>query len=90
MAMMIILQDEHGNQIEKQEFSYKLTSKSIYCRSNDSIPLWEGAEDMPDCIRQLDGFHLARACSRGWEKGNDMYSAIRCGRARRTLGALKS
>ena len=38
----------------------------------------KGADDLPDCVRQLDGFHLARACSRGWENGGDMYAAYVC------------
>jgi hypothetical protein len=103
----------------QKEERYRLTNKVVYCRSDDSIPLWDGAllkwhknwdlsytdlivingdgakwidkgaDDLPDCVRQLDGFHLARACSRGWENGNDMYVAIRSGRVRQTLGELK-
>ena len=98
---------------------YRLTNKVVYCNSDDSIPLWDGAslqwhknwdlsytklivlngdgakwidkgaDDLPDCIRQLDGFHLARACRRGWENGGDMYAAIRSSRVRQTLGELK-
>ena len=105
--------------LEQTEERYRLTNKVVYCRSNDSIPLWDGAglkwhknwdlsytdlivingdgakwidkgaDDLPDCVRQLDGFHLARACSRGWENGSDMYAAIRSGRARQTLGELR-
>jgi len=105
--------------LSQKEERYRLTNKVVYCRSDDTIPLWDGvglewhknwelsytdaivingdgakwidkgAGDLPDCVRQLDGFHLARACSRGWENGNDMYAAIRSGRARQTLGELK-
>jgi hypothetical protein len=103
--------------LPQKEERYRLTNK--YCRSDDSIPLWDGAslqwhknwdlsytalivingdgakwidkgaDDLPDCVRQLNGFHLARACSRGWENGSDMYVAIRSGRVRQTLGELK-
>lgn len=48
-----------------------------------------GAIELPWCVRQLDGFHLARSCRRGWKKGDDMYAAIRSGRARFTLGQLE-
>jgi hypothetical protein len=105
--------------LPQKEERYRLTNKVVYCRSNDSIPLWDGAglewhknwdlsytglivingdgakwidkgaDDLPDCVRQLDGFHLARACSRGWENGSDMYAAIRSGRVRQTLGELR-
>lgn len=39
----------------------------------------EGLEWFPGAIRQLDGFHLARACCRGWEGGETIYRAIRKG-----------
>jgi hypothetical protein len=106
-------------QLPQKEERYRLTNKVVYCRSDDSIPLWDGASlgwhrnwdlsytdlivingdganwidkganDLPDCVRQLDGFHLARACGRGWENGSDMYVAIRSGIVRQTLGELK-
>ena len=106
-------------QLPQKEKRYKLTNKVVYCRSHDSIPLWDGAslgwhtnwdlsytdlivingdganwidkgaDDLPDCVRQLDGFHLSRACGRGWENGSDMYVAIRSGIVRQTLGELK-
>jgi len=105
--------------LPQKEERYRLSNKVVYCRSDNSIPLWDGAslqwhknwdlsytdlivingdgakwidkgaDDLPDCVRQLDGFHLARACSRGWEDGSDMYAAIRSGRARQTLGKLR-
>ena len=31
------------------------------------------------CVRQLDGFHLNRSCCKGWEKGQEIYIAIRNG-----------
>jgi hypothetical protein len=39
----------------------------------------KGEEEFPDATRQLDGFHLARACGRGWEEGKAIYEAIRAG-----------
>ncbi len=44
---------------------------------------------MPDVIRHLSGFHLARSCIRGWGNGGDMYAAIRSGRVGQTPGALR-
>ena len=38
-----------------------------------------GIEEIPGAIRQLDGFHLARACGRGWQEGKAIYEAIRGG-----------
>jgi hypothetical protein len=40
-----------------------------------------GLEEFADSIRQLDGFHLARACGRGWQEGRVIYQAIRAGEA---------
>ena len=31
------------------------------------------------CVRQLNGFHLARSCRRGWKQGKEIYDIIRCG-----------
>ena len=39
-----------------------------------------GVEEMGYCVYQLDGFHLSRSCRRGWEKGKEIYEAIRNGR----------
>ncbi len=36
-------------------------------------------EEIPGGSRQLDGFHLARACGRGWQEGKSIYEAIRSG-----------
>jgi hypothetical protein len=33
----------------------------------------EGAEQFLTAVRQLDGFHLARACYQGWEGGGAIY-----------------
>lgn len=38
-----------------------------------------GLEEFAVSIRQLDGFHLARACGRGWQEGKKIYQAIRAG-----------
>lgn len=38
-----------------------------------------GLGEFPDTLRQLDGFHLSRACGRGWEDGRTLYQAIRAG-----------
>jgi len=38
-----------------------------------------GREEIPGASRQLDGFHLARACGRGWQEGKAIYKAIREG-----------
>lgn len=38
-----------------------------------------GIGEFAGSIRQLDGFHLARACGRGWQEGGALYQAIRAG-----------
>jgi hypothetical protein len=38
-----------------------------------------GINEIAGSLRQLDGFHLARACGRGWEEGAALYQAIRTG-----------
>jgi hypothetical protein len=38
-----------------------------------------GESEMGYCVRQLDGFHLSRSCCKGWEKGEEIYIAIRNG-----------
>lgn len=45
-----------------------------------------GVDELPYCVRQMDGFHLARSCRRGWKKGKDVYNAIRLGTIRQFLG----
>jgi hypothetical protein len=52
-----------------------------------------GVGEFPGSIRQLDGFHLARACGRGWQEGGTLYQAIRAGdieEARRLMYNLKT
>jgi hypothetical protein len=63
--------------------------KLIILGGDDASWINKGAIELPYCIRQLDGFHLARSCKRGWKNGLDMYSAIRSGRVRKTLGSLE-
>jgi hypothetical protein len=51
-----------------------------------------GINEIPGSRRQLDGFHLARACGRGWEEGGTLYQAIRAGEietAKQLLESLK-
>ncbi|MDD5704236.1 MAG: UPF0236 family protein, partial [Dehalococcoidales bacterium] len=38
-----------------------------------------GLGEFSQTIRQLDGFHLSRACGRGWENAKALYQAIRSG-----------
>ena len=35
-----------------------------------------GSGKLPYCVRQLDGFHLARSCQRGWKNGKEIYDTI--------------
>ena len=63
--------------------------KLIVLGGDDAGWINKGAEDLPYCVRQLDGFHLARSCKRGWKNGLDMYFAIRSGKVRKTLGKLE-
>jgi hypothetical protein len=61
----------------------------IVLGGDDANWINKGAIELPYCIRQLAGFHLARSCKRGWKNGLDMYIAIRSGRVRKTLGTLE-
>jgi hypothetical protein len=50
-----------------------------------------GIGEFAGSIRQLDGYHLARACGRGWQEGKAIYQAIRAGEvaeARRWVESL--
>ncbi len=50
-----------------------------------------GIGEFTSAVRQLDGFHLARACGRGWQGGKAIYQAIRAGEteeARRLMQSL--
>ena len=51
----------------------------------------QGADELPNSEFQLDGFHLARACGRGYGKklGRAIYEAIRSGDSRRALARMK-
>ncbi len=40
----------------------------------------QGVEEFPYALRQLDGFHLARASGRGWQDGKTIYEAVRAGK----------
>jgi hypothetical protein len=48
-----------------------------------------GVEEMGYSVYQLDGFHLARSCRRGWEDGQEIYKAIRDGTIKGILGNAK-
>ena len=61
----------------------------IVLGGDDANWINKGVDELPYCIRQLDGFHLSRSCRKGWENGGDMYEAIRSGRVRQTLGEMK-
>lgn len=39
----------------------------------------KGMDAMGTCVRQLDSFHLARYCRRGWKEGKVVYDALRSG-----------
>ena len=51
----------------------------------------QGADELPNSEFQLDGFHLARACGRGYGKklGRAIYEAIRSGDSQRALARMK-
>jgi hypothetical protein len=51
----------------------------------------KGVEELEGSERQLDGFHLARACRRGWggEKGAEIYQGIRLGEVSQALEGMK-
>ena len=44
---------------------------------DDASWIDKGTDELGFSVRQLDGFHLARACRKGWKQGADMYDAIR-------------
>jgi len=59
----------------------------IVLGGDDSEWIDSGVDELgSSCIRQLSGFHLARSCRRGWEKGKELYDVIRCGDIQHTLG----
>lgn len=54
--------------------------KEIVVGGDGAKWLDEGTEEFPGALRQLDGFHLARASGRGWQEGKAIYEAIRAGK----------
>jgi len=61
----------------------------IVVGGDDASWVDSGVQELGFSVRQLDAFHLSRACRQGWEKGETMYNAVRSGTASRTLGNLK-
>ncbi len=51
----------------------------IILGGDDAEWIDRGAEELPDVIRQLSGFHYSRSCRRGWRNGKDIYDTIRSG-----------
>jgi len=49
-----------------------------------------GIEEFAGSIRQLDGFHLARACGQGWQEGKTIYQAIRAGEVEEVRGLINT
>lgn len=49
----------------------------------------QGIEEFPGAIRQLDGFHLARASGRGWQDGKSIYEAIRAGKVEEARSLIR-
>lgn len=45
----------------------------------------KGTDELGFSVRQLDSFHLARACRKGWKQGAEMYDAIRSGIAKQSF-----
>ena len=52
---------------------------------DDASWIDKGTDELGFSVRQLDGFHLARACRKGWKQGADMYNAIRSGTAKQSF-----
>ncbi len=52
----------------------------IVLGGDDASWIDKGTEELPCCVRNLSGFHLARSCRSGWKNGKAVYDAIRCGR----------
>ena len=64
-------------------------TRLIVVGGDDANWIDSGTDELGFSVRQLDAFHLARACRKGWEKGEVMYDAIRSGRLSETPGSLK-
>ena len=54
-------------------------TKLIVVNGDDANWIDTGTDAMGFCVRQLNGFHLARSCRRGWKQGKEIYDTIRCG-----------
>jgi hypothetical protein len=54
-------------------------TKLIVLNGDDANWIDSGTDAMGFCVRQLNGFHLARSCRRGWEQGKEIYDIIRSG-----------
>ncbi len=50
----------------------------------------KGIDEFQGATRQLDGFHLARACGRGWQEGKAIYQAIRAGETEEARQLMQS
>jgi hypothetical protein len=61
----------------------------IVLGGDDADWLNAGETEMGYCVRQLDGFHLFRSCCKGWEKGQEIYTAIRYGDIGKVIGNAK-
>jgi hypothetical protein len=55
--------------------------KEIVIGGDGAAWIDQGIEMFAGAIRNLDGFHLARASGRGWQEGKVIYEAIRAGKA---------
>ncbi len=49
-----------------------------------------GIGEFAGALRQLDGFHLARACGQGWQGGKEIYQAIRDGEVEEARGLINN
>ena len=54
-------------------------TKLVVLGGDDADWINNGMDAMGLCVRQLDGFHLARYCRRGWAEGKVIYDALRSG-----------
>jgi len=54
-------------------------TKLVVLGGDDADWINDGMDAMGLCVRQLDGFHLARYCQRGWKEGKVIYDALRSG-----------
>jgi hypothetical protein len=54
-------------------------TKLIVLGGDDANWINDGMGAMGFCVRQLDGFHIARYCRRGWKEGKVVYDTLRSG-----------